>query len=127
MAKGAVEIYKGISDELRLGNLKATRDWGHAKDYVQAMWMILQQDKPDDYVCATGISHSVGDLVEHVFNRLGLDWKKYVKKDPRYYRPEELHDFKGDCTKLKTLTGWKPKYTFEAMMDEMVDYWIDEL
>lgn len=127
VAKGAVEIYKGISDELRLGNLKATRDWGHAKDYVQAMWMILQQDKPDDYVCATGISHSVGDLVEHVFNRLGLDWKKYVKKDPRYYRPEELHDLKGDCTKLKTLTGWKPKYTFEAMMDEMVDYWIDEL
>ena len=127
VAKGAVEIYKGISSELRLGNLKSTRDWGHAKDYVEAMWMILQQDQPDDYVCATGISHSVGDLVEHVFSRLGLDWKKYVKKDPRYYRPEELHGLKGDCSKLQTTTGWKPSYTFEAMMDEMVDYWIDKL
>jgi GDPmannose 4,6-dehydratase len=125
VAKTAVEIKMGIRDELVLGNLSATRDWGHAMDYVEAMWLILQQDKPNDYVCATGISHSVKDLVEYVFNKLDLDWKKYVKTHEKYLRPEELNDLKGDPSRLKELTGWDPKYTFESMMDEMIEYWIN--
>ena len=125
VAKTAVEIKLGLRDKLALGNLNATRDWGHAKDYVEAMWMILQLDNPDDFVCATGISHSVQDLVEHVFNRLDLDWEKYITVDEKYLRPEELEDLKGDSTKLRKATGWSPEYTFEQMMDEMVDYWLD--
>jgi GDPmannose 4,6-dehydratase len=126
VAKTAVEIKKGLRSELRLGNLNATRDWGHAKDYVEAMWLILQQDTPNDYVCSTGISHSVKDLVEYTFNKLELDWKQYVKVDEKYLRPEELEDLKGDSTLLRGL-GWKPKYTFESMMDEMIGYWIKNI
>lgn len=122
VAKEAVKIKKGLSNELKLGNLNATRDWGHAKDYVEAMWLILQQDKPDDFVCATGISHSVLDLVKYTFNKLDLDWEPYIKVDEKYLRPEELEDLKGDPTKLKQL-GWTPEYTFETMMDEMIEYW----
>jgi GDPmannose 4,6-dehydratase len=124
VAKTAVEIKLGMRDKLALGNLNATRDWGHAKDYVEAMWMILQLDHPEDFVCATGISHSVQDLVEFVFKKLDLDWKKYITVDEKYLRPEELEDLKGDSSKLREATGWKPKYTFEEMMDEMVDYWL---
>lgn len=127
IVKTAVEIQKGLRDELRLGNLNATRDWGHAKDYVEAMWIILQQEKADDFVCATGISHSVGDMVEYVFGKLGMDWTKYVKKDPKYFRPEELEDLKGDSSKLRELTGWQPKYTFETLLDEMIEFWKNEL
>jgi GDPmannose 4,6-dehydratase len=127
IVKTAVEIQKGLRDELRLGNLKATRDWGHAKDYVEAMWIILQQEKADDFVCATGISHSVGDMVEYVFGKLGMDWTKYVKKDPKYFRPEELEDLKGDSSKLRELTGWEPKYSFETLLDEMIEFWKNEL
>ena len=126
VVKTAVEIKKGLRDKLTLGNLEATRDWGHAKDYVEAMWLILQQDNPDDFVCSTGISHSVQDLVEYTFNKLDLDWKQYVTTDAKYLRPEELTDLKGDSTKLRKL-GWKPEYTFETMIDEMIKYWIDEL
>ena len=126
VAKTAVEIKKGLRNELRLGNLDATRDWGHAKDYVEAMWLILQQDIPNDYVCATGISHSVKDLVKYTFDKLELDWEKYVKVDKKYLRPEELEDLKGDSTLLRGL-GWEPKYTFESMMDEMIDYWMEKL
>lgn len=125
VAKTAVEIKLGLRDKLALGNLNATRDWGHAKDYVEAMWMILQLDQPDDFVCATGISHSVQDLVEHVFNRLDLNWEEYITVDEKYLRPEELEDLKGDSSKLREMTGWNPEYTFEQMMDEMVDYWLD--
>jgi GDPmannose 4,6-dehydratase len=127
VVKTAVEIKKGLRNELRLGNLDATRDWGHAKDYVEAMWLILQQDKADDFVCSTGISHSVKDLVEYTFNKLDLDWKQYVKQDEKYLRPEELTDLKGDSTKLRQTTGWNPVYTFELMIDEMVDYWMEIL
>ncbi len=127
IVKTAVEIQKGLRDELRLGNLKATRDWGHAKDYVEAMWIILQQEKADDFVCATGISHSVGDMVEYVFGKLGMDWTQYVKKDPKYFRPEELQDLKGDSSKLRNLTGWQPKYSFESLLDEMIEFWKTEL
>jgi GDPmannose 4,6-dehydratase len=126
VVKTAVEIKKGLRDELRLGNLEATRDWGHAKDYVEAMWLILQQDNPDDFVCSTGISHSVQDLVEYTFNKLDLDWKQYVATDAKYLRPEELTNLKGDSTKLRKL-GWKPNYTFETMIDEMIEYWMNEL
>lgn len=125
VCKEAVRIKLGLSDNLYLGNLDATRDWGHAKDYVEAMWMILQKDTPDDYVCSTGISHSVKDLVEYVFNKLGLDWKQHVLQDSKFLRPEELVDLKGDCTKLKSHTEWSPKYTFESMLDEMIYFWLN--
>ena len=125
VAKEAVKIKIGLSNELRLGNLDATRDWGHAKDYVEAMWMILQQDNPDDYVCSTGISHSVRDLCEYVFNKLNLNYKDYVREDEKYLRPEELNDLKGDSTKLRKDTGWNPDYTFESMIDEMIEYWLN--
>jgi len=124
VVKEAVKIKLGLSNELKLGNLEATRDWGHAKDYVEAMWLILQQEKPDDFVCSTGISHSVRELCEYVFNKLNLDWKQYVKQDKKFLRPEELHDLKGDCTKLKSITGWNPQYTFESILDEMIEYWL---
>ena len=126
VVKGAVQIKKGIKQDLTLGNLDATRDWGHAKDYVKAMWLILQQDKPDNFVCSTGVSHSVKDLVEYTFSKLDLDWKQYIKQDPKFLRPEELKDLKGDSTKLRKL-GWKPHYTFETMIDEMVRYWMEIL
>ena len=124
VVKTAVKIKKGLTDKLVLGNLDATRDWGHAKDYVEAMWMILQQDKPDDFVCSTGISHSVSDLVNYVFGKLDLDIETHITIDEKYFRPEELRDLKGDCSKLKNVTGWSPKYTFESMLDEMIDYWM---
>lgn len=125
VVKGAIEISKGKAKKLVLGNLNATRDWGHAKDYVKAMWMILQQDHPDDFVCSTGTSHSVEELVEYVFGRLGMSWQDHVITDPKFFRPEELNDLKGDCTKLKETTGWTPNYTFETMLDEMIDYWLE--
>jgi len=125
VCKEAVKIKLGLSNELRLGNLDATRDWGHAKDYVKAMWEILQLDKPDDFVCATGVSHSVRELVNYVFTRLELNWSEHVKQDEKFLRPEELHDLKGDSTKLIKSTGWTHDYTFETMLDEMIDYWIN--
>ena len=123
VCKEAVKISLGLSKELRLGNLEATRDWGHAKDYVKAMWEILQLDKPDDFVCSTGVSHSVKELVNYVFTRLGLHWTEYVKQDEKFLRPEELHDLKGDSSKLVATTGWTHDYTFESMLDEMIEYW----
>jgi len=125
VCKEVVKIHLGLSNELKLGNLEATRDWGHAKDYVEAMWMILQQDTSDDYVCSTGISHSVQDLCEYTFSKFGLDYKEYVKVDEKFLRPEELHNLKGDSSKLKSITGWEPKYTFETMLDEMLEFWIN--
>ena len=125
VCKEVVKIHLGLSNELKLGNLDATRDWGHAKDYVEAMWMILQQDTSDDYVCSTGISHSVQDLCEYTFSKFGLDYKEYVKVDEKFLRPEELHNLKGDSSKLKSITGWSPNYTFETMLDEMLEYWIN--
>ena len=123
VCKEAVKISLGLSNELRLGNLDATRDWGHAKDYVKAMWKILQLEEPDDFICATGISHSVRELVNYVFTRLGLHWSEYVKMDEKFLRPEELYDLKGDASKLIERTLWSQDYTFETMLDEMIDYW----
>jgi len=127
VVKGAVMIKKGLKQDLSLGNLDATRDWGHAKDYVKAMWMMLQQDEPGNFVCSTGVSHSVEDLVAYTFGKLDLDWKQHIKQDPKFLRPEELEDLKGDSTKLRTTTGWKPEYTFETMIDEMIEYWMETL
>ena len=124
VVKEAVKIKYGLSNELKLGNLEATRDWGHAKDYVEAMWMILQEDNSDDFICATGISHTVRYLCEYVFSKLDLDYTKYVTQDEKFLRPEELNDLKGDSTKLRNITGWEPKYTFESMIDEMIEYWV---
>ena len=125
VCKEVVKIHLGLSNELKLGNLDSTRDWGHAKDYVEAMWLILQQDTPNDYVCSTGISHSVQDLCEYTFSKFGLDYRDYVKVDEKFLRPEELHNLKGDSSKLKSITGWSPNYTFESMLDEMIEYWIN--
>ena len=127
VCKEAVKIKLGLIDELRLGNLEATRDWGHAKDYVRAMWDILQLETSDDFVCSTGISHSVRDLCEYVFSKLDLNYLDYVKFDTKFLRPEELENLKGDSTKLRKLTGWIPSYTFESMLDEMIEYWLNEL
>jgi len=125
VVKAAVRIKLGLQEKLHLGNLDATRDWGHAKDYVQAMWMMLQTDKPDDYVCATGISHSVKDLCEYTFTKLNLNFEEFVVVDEKHFRPEELHDLKGDSTKLKNELGWNPEYIFETMLDEMIQYWLE--
>jgi GDPmannose 4,6-dehydratase len=125
VCKEVVKIHLGLSNELKLGNLDATRDWGHAKDYVRAMWMILQQDISDDYVCSTGISHSVKDLCEYTFSKFGLKFIDYVKVDEKFLRPEELHNLKGDSSKLTSITGWLPEYKFESMLDEMLEYWIN--
>jgi GDPmannose 4,6-dehydratase len=124
VAKEAVKIKLGLSDTLKIGNLNATRDWGHAKDYVEAIWLIMQLDKPDDFVCATGVSHSVRELCDYVFSKLNLNYQNYINQDEKYLRPEELNDLKGDSTKLKTLTGWNPKYNFESLLDEMIDNWL---
>ena len=121
----AVKIKLGLSTELVLGNLNAMRDWGHAKDYVKGMWLMLQQETREDYVLATGQSYSVGDLVDYVFNKLELDKDKYLKTDKKFERAEELHYLRGDASKAVIKLGWKPKYTFETMLDEMIEYWID--
>ena len=117
---GAIKIYKGKEKELALGNLNATRDWGHAKDYVRAMWLMLQVDDPDDFVCAMGYSYSIRDLCAEVFGHLGLDYQEYVTIDEKYFRPTELTDLKGDSTKLRKILGWRPEYTFQSMIEEMV-------
>ena len=124
VVKSAVEIKNGLRDKLPLGNLDAHRDWGHSKDYVRAMWLIVNHTEPDDFVCATGVTKSVGDMCEYVFGELGLDYKDYVTQDPRFMRAEELKYLKGDSTKLRTTLGWKPEYTFETLMDEMIDHWL---
>ena len=124
VVKEAVKIKHGVTDKLMLGNLDATRDWGHAKDYVRAMVMILEQDNPNDFVCATGVSHSVRDLCDYIFSSLDLNYKDYVGVDKKYMRPEELTDLKGDASRLKSI-GFKAEYTFETMLDEMINYWVE--
>jgi GDPmannose 4,6-dehydratase len=126
VCKEVAKIYLGLSKKLILGNLDASRDWGHAKDYVKAMHLILQLDKSDDFVCSTGISHTVRDLCEYTFNLIGLNYKDYVDINEKFLRPEELNFLKGDSSKLKKETGWQPTYTFETMLDEMLDYWIKQ-
>lgn len=119
VVNGAVDIKQGRKDYLLLGNLAASRDWGHAKDYVKAMWLMLQQDEPDNYVCSTGVSHTVQELVDYTFDILGVDIK-LVRTAQQFERPEELEHLKGDSTKLRTKLGWEPTYTFKTMLDEMI-------
>ena len=117
----AARIKLGLADELRLGNLDAQRDWGFAGDYVRAMWMMLQQPQPDDYVIATGESHSVRELVEVAFGHVGLNWQAYVKLDPKFLRPAEVDHLIGDSQKARTILGWKPDVDFRRLVTMMVD------
>lgn len=121
IALAAAAIKRGEQDKLFLGNLDAKRDWGHARDYVEAMWLMLQQDKPDDYVIATGVSHSVRDFCDRAFSRLDMDYQKYVEIDPQFFRPAEVNHLLGDASKARRILGWAPKTTFEQLVDEMVD------
>ncbi len=114
-------IKLGLADSLPLGNLDACRDWGFAGDYVRAMWLMLQQDQPDDYVVATGIAHSVRDLVEVAFARVGLDWERYVRVDPAFLRPAEVDHLIGDPTKARTVLGWHAAVDFKTLVEMMVD------
>jgi len=127
VVKTAVEIKKGLKNKLELGNLDAKRDWGHSKDYVRAMHMITNHSKPDEFVIATGETHSVRDLCETVFNKLDLDYRDYVVQNPIYMRPEELNYLKGDPTRAREILGWEPEYTFDSMIDEMIGRWMKEL
>jgi GDPmannose 4,6-dehydratase len=124
---GVARIKLGLSKELRLGNLDAKRDWGHAQDYVRAMWLMLQQDKPDDYVIATGQTHTVERLVQLAFAAVDLDWKKYVVLDPAFVRPAEVDLLIGDPAKAKRQLGWTPQITFEQMVERMVKSDIEKL
>jgi len=121
ISSGVARIKFGLSKELRLGNLSAKRDWGFAGDYVEAMWLMLQQKEPGDYVIATGETYMVKEFVELAFKRVGLDWKKYVVVDKNFYRPAEVNILKGDCSKAKKKLGWKPKVKFQELVNMMVD------
>lgn len=124
---GVARIKLGLANELRLGNLEARRDWGFAGDYVEAMWLMLQQNEADDYVIATGETHTVQKLVEVAFNHAGLQWEKYVKQDPKFLRPAEVDLLIGDPTKAQNKLGWKPKVSFEQMIQMMVDSDVERL
>ncbi len=121
ITRAATRIKFGLQDKLYLGNLEAKRDWGYAGDYVEAMWLMLQQDKPDDYVIATGENHSVREFVEEVFGCLELDWEKYVEVDPKYFRPTEVDILQGDSSKAAKAFGWKPKVTFKELAKMMTE------
>jgi GDPmannose 4,6-dehydratase len=127
VCKEAVKIKLGLSNELKLGNIDATRDWGHAKDYVKAMWEILQLEQPDDFVCSTGISHSVRELVNKVFCKLEMNYEEHVIQDKKYMRPQELPYLKGDSDKIRKALGWEPKISFDEMIDEMIVFWDEKL
>jgi GDPmannose 4,6-dehydratase len=124
---GVARIKLGLADELRLGNFDAERDWGFAGDYVEAMWLMLEQDEPDDYVVATGETHSVREFFEIAFARAGLDSEKYVKSDPRFLRPAEVDQLVGDPSKAKRVLGWEPKHSFRDLVEMMVDADVERL
>jgi len=121
ISSGIARILAGKATELGLGNLEAKRDWGHAREYVEAMWLMLQQSEADDYVIATGVSHSVREFVEVAFGHVGLDWNEYVRTSAPLYRPAEAHFLLGDAAKARATLGWQPKTTFEQLVREMVD------
>ncbi|HQP46547.1 MAG TPA: GDP-mannose 4,6-dehydratase [Flexilinea sp.] len=121
ITRAATQIKLGLKDKLYLGNLEAKRDWGFAGDYVEAMWLMLQQEKSDDFVIATGETHSVREFAEKVFNKMNLDYKKFVKIDQRYFRPTEVDALLGDSTKAKIILGWQPKVSFEKLIDMMIE------
>lgn len=121
ITRGVARIKSGLQDKLYLGNLDAKRDWGFAPDYVEAMWLIMQQNEPDDYVIATGETHSVREFAELAFAHVGLDWKRYVDMDPRYLRPSEVDILHGDASKAHRKLGWRPKTSFKELVKIMVD------
>ncbi len=121
ITRALAHIQAGLENKLFLGNLDAKRDWGYAKEYVEAMWLMLQQDKPDDYVIATNETHSIREFLDVAFTHVGLDWKKYVEIDPRYYRPAEVELLIGDYSKAKKHLGWEPTTKFEGLVKLMVD------
>jgi len=125
ITRAAARIKYGLQDKLYLGNLDAKRDWGYAGDYVEAMWLMLQQDEPDDYVIATGESHSVREFLEETFSQLDLDWRDYVEIDPRYLRPTEVDHLQGDSTKARRKLGWKPKVDFRQLVKMMLQHDLD--
>ncbi|AFC99391.1 GDP-mannose 4,6-dehydratase [Methanocella conradii HZ254] len=127
ISNGVARIYHGLDSELRLGNLDAKRDWGYAGDYVEAMWLMLQQKTPDDYVIATGETHTVREFCEIAFEAAGLDWKKYVKIDPRFLRPAEVELLMGDSSKARKALKWKPRVSFKELVRMMVQSDIDLL
>ncbi len=127
VVKGAVSIKKGLQDNLELGNMDSYRDWGHSKDYVRAMHMIVNHNEADEFIVATGETHSVRDLCETVFSKLGMNYEDYIVQNPKYMRPEELKYLKGDPSKSIEVLGWKPEYTFSTMLDEMIERWEREL
>ncbi len=127
VVKTAVEIKKGFKNKLELGNMDSFRDWGHSKDYVRAMHMIINHSTPEDFVVSTGKTHSVREMADYVFSKLKMDYKNYVVQNPKYLRPEELPYLKGDCTKLKKTFNWKPEYDFKSLMDEMIDFWMTQI
>jgi len=122
VTRGIGQILAGKADKLRLGNMDAKRDWGHARDYVEAMWLMLQQDQADDYVIATGEMRSVRDFVAAAFAMVSLDWQKYVIVDEAYMRPADVHELRGDASKAMKLLGWKPKTTFDELVREMLEH-----
>lgn len=125
ITRTATRIKLGLQRKLYLGNLDAKRDWGHAEDYVDAMWRIFQHDEADDFVVATGESYSVREFVERVFSGLNLDWEEHVLIDPRYYRPTEVEYLHGDPSKVKRVLGWEPKVTFSELVQRMVKHNLD--
>jgi GDPmannose 4,6-dehydratase len=127
ITRAVAHILAGLQDKLYLGNLEAKRDWGYAKEYVEAMWLMLQQDEPDDYVIATGETHSVREFLEAAFAHVGLDWKRHVEIDPRYFRPAEVDLLIGDYSKAKKRLGWEPKTTFSELVKLMVEADIQRL
>ena len=127
VVKTAVQIYYGLKKELVLGNMDTSRDWGHSKDYTRAMIDILLHSEADDFIVATGETRTVRDMCKLVFTNLGLDMDKHIKQDPRFMRPEELKYLKGDSSRTREILRWAPEYTFEHMMDEMVEYWLMRL
>ncbi|WP_110182305.1 GDP-mannose 4,6-dehydratase [Nocardioides solisilvae] len=128
VTKAVAKIHLGLADELVLGNLDARRDWGFAGDYVEAMWLMLQQDEPDDYVIATGVSHSIHDLVDLAFAHIGIDdWSRFVRQDERFRRPAEVDTLVGDATKARERLGWEPKVDFPALVRMMVDADVEAL
>jgi len=122
ITRGATRIKLGLQDKLFMGNLDAQRDWGYARDYVEAMWMMLNAEKPDDYVIATGETHSVREFIQQTFSYLDLDWEKHVEIDPRYFRPAEVDLLLGDPSKARRQLGWEPKVTFDELVKLMVDH-----
>ncbi len=125
ITRAATRIKLGLQEKLYLGNLDAQRDWGYARDYVEAMWLMMQAGVPDDFVIATGETHSVREFLDLAFGRLDLDWKKHVEIDPRYFRPTEVDVLQGDATKARKTLGWEPKVTFPELVALMTDYDLD--